>query len=279
MTAPELYFHLKKTLDKNGIPSPQFEAMCIAEHIFGKRLPEIMLERQEASEEQINFCNSILYKRISGEPLQYLLGKWEFYGFPFYVGEGVLIPRQDTEILIEKVLSLGLEGAPKIADLCSGSGCIGITLCKKIPHADVTAVEISERAAGYINKNNRLNETFMRLVTGDVLNPKTAAMFKDLDLIVCNPPYLTKEDMENLQTEVKHEPQQALFGGIDGLDMYRGITPLWKDALKPGGYIIFEAGAGQAESVRKILSENGFKNTEITKDLCGIERVISGQLL
>ena len=278
MTAPELYFHLKKTLEKNGIPSPQFEAMCIAEHIFKMKLAQIMLSRQVITSEQTNYSNSILYRRISGEPLQYLLGEWEFYGLPFYVGEGVLIPRQDTETLVDKVLSLELSGAPKIADLCSGSGCIGITLCKKIPHSDVTAIEISEKAVGYINKNNRRNGTFMRLVQGDVLNRKTADMFEGLDVIVCNPPYLTQKDMETLQTEVKHEPSKALFGGKDGLDLYRGITPLWKNTLRPKGYILYEVGAGQADQVADILSQNGFNDIELTKDLTGIDRVVSGRI-
>ena len=276
MTAPQLYFHLKKTLEQRNIPSAQFEAMCIAAHIFGENLRNILFERKTATDEQINVCNNILFRRIHGEPLQYLLGKWEFYGLPFYVGDGVLIPRQDTETLVDTILNAHIPQAPKILDLCSGSGCIGITLSKKIPLADVTAVEISEKASGYINRNNRLNGTYMRLVTGDVLNEKVAGMFSEVDVIACNPPYLTERDMKNLQKEVTFEPSLALFGGKDGLKFYRIITELWKSTLKSGGMLVYEIGMGQEKDVEKILSDNKFCNISTADDLCGITRVVFG---
>lgn len=277
VTATELYFHLKKILGNNGIQSNQFEAMCIIEHIFGERLEKILINKINADEKQIALADSIALRRANGEPLQYLLGKWEFYGLEFFVGEGVLIPRQDTETLIDEALKLRLPPCPKIIDLCSGSGCIGITINKKIPHAFVAAVENSQRAISYINKNTAHNSARMKIVMGDVLNEKTAEQFSEIDLILCNPPYLTSEDMKNLQREVAFEPETALFGGEDGMRFYKGITAIWKNTLKSGGTLSYEIGMGQEERVTEILKENNFINIRCADDLCGITRVVSGQ--
>lgn len=278
MTAPQLYAHLKNMLRQNGIESPEFEAMCILEHISGKKLSRLLLERPEMPQETETKANNIIYRRISGYPLQYILGEWEFYGLPFYVGEGVLIPRQDTETLAETALDFAKRtDKPKVLDLCSGSGCLAVTIAKNIPSADVTAVEISETAIGYIRKNAELNNVRVSIVSGDVLRKETAEKFSDADIIVCNPPYLTAEDMTVLQKEVSFEPQTALFGGEDGLDFYRKITVLWKDTLKKGGVLAYEIGMEQEKDVRKILEENQFENIEEIKDLSGIIRVVRGE--
>lgn len=276
MTASELYLHLRKTLDKNNIESSQFEAMCITEHIFGCRLQKLLLDKIPATQEQVTNANKIAYRRSLGEPLQYLLGKWEFYGLEFFVGEGVLIPRQDTETLVETAINMKLPENPKILDLCSGSGCIAVTLKKYIKNADVTAVEISEKAVGYINKNKKHNNADINVVVGDVLTEKTSEGFSDIDMIVCNPPYLTAQDMNELQKEVTFEPKKALFGGNDGLDFYRNITKLWKKSLKEGGILAYEIGKGQENDIIKIMEENSFTNINTADDLCGITRVIYG---
>ncbi len=277
VTATELYFRLKKILGNNGIQSSQFEAMCIVEHIFGEKLEKILINKIDASEQQVALTDNIVFRRTQGEPLQYILGKWEFYGLEFFVGEGVLIPRQDTETMIDETLKLKLPQCPKIIDLCSGSGCIGITINKKIPDAQVTAVENSEKALSYLNKNIALNNAKIKIVMGDVLNEKTAEQFSDIDLILCNPPYLTSEDMKNLQKEVTFEPKEALFGGNDGMRFYKNITAIWKNILKSGGYIYYEIGIGQEDRVTEILMENNFVNIRSANDLCGITRVVSGQ--
>ncbi len=277
MTAAELYFHLRKVLEKNKIEASQFEAMCIVEHTFGSKLQKLLLDKTSVSQEQVVNANKIAYRRCQGEPLQYLLGKWEFYGIEFFVGEGVLIPRQDTETLVNTVLNMELPQKTKILDLCSGSGCIGITLAKNLDSADITAVEISEKAIGYINKNKRLNFADIKVLQGDVLESKTAEVFRDIDVIVCNPPYLTAEDMQNLQKEVTFEPKKALYGGNDGLDFYRKITALWKETLKENGILAFEIGMGQHDAVSKILEENSFTDIHTEDDLCGITRVVYGR--
>lgn len=277
MTAPELYFHLRKILEKNEIEASQFEAMCIVEHIFGCSLQKLLLDKLPASQEQVNNANNIAYRRSQGEPLQYLLGKWEFYGLEFFVGEGVLIPRQDTETLVDTVINMKLTENPKILDLCSGSGCIAITLKKYIENANITAVEISEKAVGYINKNRRHNNVNINVVIGDVTAEKTAESFSNVDMIVCNPPYLTAPDMKELQKEVTYEPKRALFGGEDGLDFYRTITGLWKKTLKDGGILAYEIGMGQENDVINILKENSFTDIKTADDLCGITRVVYGR--
>ena len=165
----------------------------------------------------------------------------------------------------------------KILDLCSGSGCIAVSLALNIKNADVTAVEISDKAAEYIKKNAELNNTDLNIVKDDVLSEKTAEIFSGIDAIVCNPPYLTADDMKSLQKEVTFEPETALFGGKDGLDFYRNITKLWKDCLKSGGILAYEIGMGQEDAVMKILEENNFINIEMTEDLSGIIRVVRGE--
>ena len=212
--------------------------------------------------------------------LQYLLGEWEFYGYPFRLNENVLIPRPDTETLIENVLDIcrrqGMK-SPKIADLCSGSGCIAVTLKKELPLAEVHAVELSEGAIEVIKENAALNHADISITKGDVLDKATAEMFRGFDIIVSNPPYVTAEEMAQLQREVRYEPEMALYGGEDGLDFYRIMTTLWKDSLSNNGWLLYEYGDGQQDDVKRILTENDFDNISLTRDLAGIYRTASAQ--
>ncbi|WP_295153256.1 peptide chain release factor N(5)-glutamine methyltransferase [uncultured Ruminococcus sp.] len=216
-------------------------------------------------------------RRAKGEPLQYLLGEWEFYGIPVKVGKGVLIPRQDTETLVELAVNKYKKtDGIIVADLCAGSGCIALALEKHLRCSEVYAVEKSEQAAGYLRDNLRLNSSAVQLVMGDVLDPADAEKLPVCDLIVCNPPYLTADDMEALQTEVTHEPAEALFGGEDGLDFYRHVTRIWKNRLKTGGTLIYEIGMGQEDDVMQILVQHGFENVRCKPDPCGIMRCVIG---
>lgn len=220
-----------------------------------------------------------LERRVNGEPLQYIIGEWEFYGLPFKVGEGVLIPRQDTETLVETALEFLKKRSPeqrRVLDLCAGTGCIGIALAK-LANADVSCVELSGEAFGYLAENVHLNDVEERVksIRADIFDSEIRCGLGEFDLIAANPPYLSEFDMQNLQKEVSFEPKMALYGGLDGLDFYWSIVCEYTASVKTGGAIFFEVGAGQASEVARILSESGFE-TNIVKDLCGIERTVWG---
>lgn len=277
----ELYACLKAVLGDSGTDSPDFEARLIMSQAFGKSFPQLLMERDRmVDSETENLCLSMAKKRGEGYPLQYILGEWEFFGYPFKVGEGVLIPRPDTETLVEQVIEICRKNSlktPKIADLCSGSGCIAVTLKKEIPDAQVTAVELSEKALPFIRENAELNSAEIEIVQADVLDEKSASALTDFDIIVSNPPYLTSQDMAALQTEVSFEPEMALFGGSDGLEFYRKISRIWRNSLKPDGFIAFEFGMGQHEAVSGILEGFGFKNIQLCRDTAGIIRTAAAQ--
>ncbi len=218
--------------------------------------------------------DEMLNQRKEGRPIQYIIGKWWFYKGEFFVGEGVLIPRQDTETLVEVAAEL-LKGkeSSSVADLCAGSGCIAISIATDFPSASVTAVEKYQKAYAYLEKNiahNSVNNVIA--VLSDVCDKP----FGGYDLIVSNPPYITSEDMKKLPEEVKKEPETALFGGEDGLYFYRKITELWKTALNPSGVLAYEVGIDEADAVSEILVQNGFENITVRKDLCGVQRVVFG---
>lgn len=279
MVRSQLYRECTEQLDGAGIPDSRFDVLCIFQDMLGEKEPMFRPNEEVAEVDELRI-RELVKRRCQGEPLQYLLGEWEFYGLPMKVGEGVLIPRPDTETLIENVLSTVRKKslkAPRIADLCSGSGCIAITLKHMIPSAEVYAVELSEKALGYLRQNKELNSADVCIIHGDVLSEETVGALPELDIIVSNPPYLTREEMSELQIEVSHEPEMALAGGEDGLDFYRAMTPLWKKSLRPGGALIYEFGMGQHGEIEKILAGNGFENIEFTRDAGGIIRTAAAE--
>ncbi|MDE6833011.1 MAG: peptide chain release factor N(5)-glutamine methyltransferase [Ruminococcus sp.] len=252
-------------MSENGIESAYFDTKCIFEDFPDTDREEIL---------------AMVQKRSGGYPLQYILGTWEFYGYKMTVNENVLIPRPETELLIENVISLCRKNnitRPVIADLCSGSGCIAIALSKKIPESEVIAVELSEKAVEVIRKNSEINDSDIKIFCSDVLKKETAEKFSGIDIIVSNPPYLTQNEMDTLQKEVTFEPVTALYGGSDGLDFYRKMIPLWKNSLKNGGYIMFEFGDNQHEEVGNILEHNDFHNITFSCDLQKIIRSVTAQ--
>lgn len=261
MVNPQQIAALSAILRAGGIADAELEAKWIAEDI-----PDFARAAEIAE------------RRAKHEPLQYLLGKWEFYGLTLRVGEGVLIPRADTETLVDAVLDR-LRGriAPKIVDLCTGSGCIALAIASKRPDAKIVGIEKSHDAMQYAVTNALTLRLPVQFFHGDVLAAQTRQIFGGLDVIVCNPPYLTDSEMAQMQQELRYEPAQALSGGPDGLDFYRGITALWQDALKPGGCIVYEVGWQQAEAVAEILTQNGFSEIERLRDLGGNYRAVVGK--
>lgn len=273
MKIREAFEKIENRFLKAGVDSPAFEASILMEDLLLlPRNPEINCPERELSAGEEEKLFSAAEKREGGYPLQYIIGNWEFFGRKFLVGEGVLIPRPETELLCEFVLRYYSRSIPpKVIDLCSGSGCIAITIAKELSEAKVTAVELYEKAFEHLEHNNALHGNPVRLIRGDALDA-----FGKFDCIVSNPPYIDEKDMKSLQKEVTFEPETALFGGRDGLDFYRGIAKNWFEHLNEGGVIAFEIGDTQGEEVMSILSGNGYKDCGIIKDYEGRDRVVTG---
>jgi release factor glutamine methyltransferase len=218
-------------------------------------------------------------RRIAGEPIQYITGETEFYGLSFKVTPAVLVPRPDSEHVVEEAIKAvsGLSG-PLIVDLATGSGCIGVTMAKEIPHAGVFATDISEEALEVARLNAETNGVKVEFLQGDLFSALSGK--GPFDLIVSNPPYVKTAELRSLSPEVwAHEPSIALDGGEDGLSIIRRIiagAPLY---LKPEGFLILEIGYGQSEAVKEIFGRDGrFSAVEIKKDYSGIERVARASL-
>lgn len=221
-----------------------------------------------------NMCN----KRIAGLPIQYVLGEWDFMDFTFNVGEGVLIPRPETEILCQYVIDK-VKNKPEsvVIDLCSGSGCIGISIALNVKNAHVILVEKSDEALYYLQKNkDKYDLKNVTVIKGDIFN--TQYFFENLpeaDVIVSNPPYIKSDEMPSLQSEVLKEPEMALDGGADGLDFYRCLCSEWTKLVKPCGEMVLECGENQAQDIGQMF-ENESWNYKIIKDFSGIDRIVIG---
>jgi release factor glutamine methyltransferase len=217
---------------------------------------------------------ALLERRFKGEPIQYILGITEFYRLPFRVTPAVLIPRPETEHVVEKVLALA-QGfkAPRILDVGTGSGAITVALAHELREALVTATDVSAMALNIARENAQRNGVAdrVRFLEGDLLAPIAGEQF---DIVVSNPPYVSAADRESLAVEVRdYEPAQALFAGEDGLDVYRWLIPQAFEALVPGGFLVLEIGQGEEPPVGAMLAEAGFEKIEFTADLQGIPRV------
>ena len=280
MTYQQIYLDGKRSLQEAGIDSPAFDALCLFSQCFSMDRQGLAVHGAEEAPAGQEACyQAWIRRRGEGEPLQYILGEWEFMGLPFSVGEGVLIPREDTEVVVrECARRLSGFSKPIVLDLCAGSGALGIGLCTLLPHARVTAVELSEKAYGYLVKNIQRNGMEGRVIPirGDVLRDFSLIPDSTLDAVASNPPYIPSEELSGLQREVQCEPLMALDGGNDGLDFYRVILSKWSRKLKPGGSMAVEIGIGQAESVSALFQRAGFQDIAICPDLAGISRTVSG---
>lgn len=278
MTYQQLYRQTKNILLQAGIESPAFDASCLIRHCFGiDRQALIMRGNETAPVESISRLQSLTERRAKGEPLQYLLGLWEFMGRKFSVGPGVLIPREDTQVTVHETLRrLPPVPCPRIIDLCAGSGAIAVTLAKELPQSDVTALELSPKAFGYLKKNIRYNHAEnIRTVCGDVFTAFRDFERESFDAIVSNPPYIETKEIGSLQKEISYEPKMALDGGPDGLVFYRAIIRDWTPLLRRGGIMAFEIGEGQAAPVKSLLLKHGFSDIRFLQDIAGTDRCVS----
>ena len=252
-------------------------------HVSGKTQEQVIADRDlYANEEVCQAMEQAVARVMLGEPLAYVLGEWEFYGLRLYVDKNVLIPRDDTCAVTDLAIrnALFLDQSPRILDLCTGSGCIGLAIASRVKDARVTLADISKEALAVAKKNVASVHFSGRVscVQADALAPAPGFLGK-FDMIVSNPPYITGPEMLDLPASVDdYEPHLALYGGEDGLDFYRSITENYKSALKPGGYLCFEFGMGQGDDVCKILLNNGFTIIERTTDFNDRERAVIAQL-
>lgn len=281
MTVGEAYRKTKGILTEAGFEAPAFEALCLVEKVFGFNRLALITRGEEtaATDEKLALLAELTEKRLNHEPLQYLLGKWSFMGIDLLVGEGVLVPRDDTEVVTSLCIDyLSCKESPNVIDLCAGSGAISLAL-EKYANCKVTAVELSDKAFSYLTQNIKLNNSAVNALNGDIFECHKDIADNSLNLIVSNPPYIKTADIASLQKEVQHEPAMALDGGESGLDFYRRIVPLWKSKLKAGGALAFELGEGQYDEVSRILADNGFGGITESIDFGGIQRAIIGTLL
>lgn len=268
-------------LQNKGIKSSRLNAELLLSHILNcKRLELYLSFDRPLQKSEIDSYRELLKRRSTFEPLQYIIGKVEFYGLEFEVNQSVLIPRPETELLVETVIeSVAKDENINILDIGSGSGNISIALAKNIPSCTVVGIDISEEAIETSTRNAKLNgvESQLMFVKKNILNG-IEINENSFDVVVSNPPYVSVADFVNLDPELRlYEPQIALTDEIDGLSFYRNISVLSRSLLKNNGKLFFEIGAGQSDAVKKILIDSDYKNIVIIKDYSDIERVIIGE--
>lgn len=283
-TYNDVFLEIRKRLREAGIEAFDIESRLIVVAASGKTKEHFMRDRHlyVPDDTYENAVERLLERRIAGEPMAYILGEWDFYGLPVNVNHHVLIPRVDTEVLVDAVRDMFKDnyGGLRVLDMCAGSGCVGLAIAANLPFCRVLLADKSQEALK-ICRANTMKNNLTRSVTSIELDaleapPMLLGLF---DIIVCNPPYITTDELRELDPSVREfEPAMALDGGPDGLKFYRSISSEWKSVLKDNGYMAFECGQGQADEVRRILQQNGFTDIKIYKDSLNIDRVIIGKV-
>lgn len=252
-----------------------FETLCLFEDVLGYTKEQIYLSNVEVSQNDILKLDNSILRRKNGEPLQYILGKWDFYDLTFSVGEGVLIPRPETEMLVDFALEKlkDIEN-PIVYDLCSGSGCIGLTIAKHRKDATVFLLEKERKALKYLLRNKVDLGLENTVVVFDDLFTVDLSLFPEADLILSNPPYIISDEISQLQKEVLFEPASALDGGNDGLDFYRCLADRWCSKVKNNGFIALECGEEQSSSIIDIFNDKYIEKNVIF-DFNNIDRIVT----
>ena len=278
----ELYLDARRALLPTEGPAASNvarELLCAAS---GKTAEQLIMDRDNyASSEICEIVDSYVQRYLRQEPLAYILGQWDFYDMTLEVSSDVLIPRDDTMVVTELAIkkALFLQQNPRILDLCTGSGCIGLAIAKRVKDARVVLADISPEALRVARHNVQRQRLANRVscIPWDAKKPATEFIGK-FDLIVSNPPYITISEMAELEPSVReYEPHLALEGGVDGLDFYRSIIKNYSSALQPGGFFCFEFGRGQENAVCELLTEAGFEILELRKDTAEIIRAVLAQ--
>ena len=282
ITYNNLYMDIRQQLRTAGVQASTLEARELVCFASGKTRQQLQRDGQlyvpPAVEEQ---ARALVRRHLAGEPVAYLIGEWEFYGLPLDIDRQVLIPRADTETLVDCALPfLRGQAGSRVLDLCAGSGCVGLAVASQVADCRVTLGDISEGALRICRQNIRRNDLSDRVaplqVNAMAAPPRQLGTY---DCILCNPPYIPTGDIAGLDVSVRDfEPHDALDGGEDGLDFYRAVSSLWREALRTGGMLFFEVGIGQADDVLRIMRAQGFGDIEIVPDTAGIPRVVYGTL-
>ncbi len=279
----ELYLDARKAIMQSEDPqSASLMARNLICHFTGRTQEQLLADRENyVGEDVCTQVESAVQRLMDGEPLAYILQEWDFYGMQLHVNPNVLIPRDDTcavtALAIKKALFLNHD--PRILDLCTGSGCIGLAVAHRVKDARVTLADVSQEALAVARRNAVTQKLSGRVscVYADAL-AEPAPFLGKFDMIISNPPYITASEMLELPDSVKnYEPHLALYGGEDGLDFYRSIATKYRSALRPNGYLCFEFGAGQGDAVCEILEMNGYTILERTRDYNDRERAVIAQ--
>ena len=282
-TYNDVYMQARNALRESGIEGYNLEARLLVATAAGKTTQELLRDLSlYTTAEMADKVAALTERRISGEPVAYITGAWEFYGLPMFVTPDVLIPRMDTELLVDtaKELLNGRKMDARVLDLCCGSGCIACAVGHEMPAARIVAVDLSAKALEVTRRNvaaNRLSSRVICMQADATASPPMS--MGQFDMIVSNPPYVRSADMKKLDPSVRNfEPSWALDGGKDGLKFYKAIIKYWKSVLRPGGYLLFEVGEGQAESVKEMMLAGGFRSVSSKFDTLGVERVVIGKM-
>lgn len=272
MTMKTLLQQGVQKLQNAQIAEAELDAMYLLEYVFGiKRIDFLLNPQREVSEEERAVYLKNISLRAVHVPLQYIIGSQEFMGFEFLVNEHVLIPRQDTEILVEEVVKIAR--GKRVLDLCTGSGCIILSLCKMCHLSSAVGVDLSPKALQVARENGKRLECDVTFLESDLFDKVTGTF----DIIVSNPPYIETHVINGLMEEVReHEPYMALDGGADGLDFYRSIVEQSSKYLAADGYLCFEIGCNQGKAVLSLMEQKGFSRCQVVKDLAGLDRVVMG---
>lgn len=282
-TYNDIYLSARNLLRQSGVEAFSLEAKLLVAGAAGKTTAQLLRDMSLYASNKIeDTVTEYIARRLRGEPVAYITGSWEFYGLPIVTTPDVLIPRMDTEKLVDtaKELLTGRKMNARILDLCCGSGCIICAIGHEMPATRLVAIDISANALEVCRRNIAAQKLISRVICmqADALSSPPLGI-GEFDMIVSNPPYIASEEIKTLDVSVKDfEPVWALDGGEDGLKFYKAIIKYWKSLLRQGGYLLFEVGEGQAQAVRDMLSAAGFGYTDTRKDTLGIDRVVFGRM-
>lgn len=282
-TYNDIYLSTRNMLRQNGVEAYSLEARILVSSAVGKTVQQLLRDINLYTTAEVeNKVMDYTARRLRGEPVAYITGSWEFYGLPVTITPDVLIPRMDTEVLVDAVKDIltGYKMDARILDLCCGSGCITCAIAHELPATKLVAVDLSASALEVCRKNvtnHKFNSRVLCMQADATASPPLG--LGSFDLIVSNPPYIASAEIKELDRSVRdYEPVWALDGGEDGLRFYKAIIKYWKSLLRPGGFLLFEVGENQAGDVADMLMSAGFSRSATRRDTQGIERVVIGRM-